>query len=268
MLHIALLGATGRMGRAVLDALTEAPDLRIVGALASPASSAIGDDIGSLCGRAECGVRVTSDPAVAVQRAQVALDFSLAEASARNTEACSARGCALVTGVTGLDDEAVACLHDAARRIAVVRAANMSLGVNLCLELAARAATVLRDYDVEILDVHHRHKRDAPSGTARELGAAVVRARGGDGHAAEHTRSRSEPRPQGGVGYASLRLGEVTGEHTVLFASAVERVEITHRATGRGAFAQGALSASRWVAGRPPGLYGMRDVLGLAPAHA
>jgi 4-hydroxy-tetrahydrodipicolinate reductase len=267
MLHIALLGATGRMGRAVLEALTDAPDLRIVGALASPASPAIGNDIGVLCGRADCGVRVTGDPAAALQQAHVALDFSVAEASARNTEACSTRGCALVTGVTGLDDAAVACLHDAARRIAIVQAANMSLGVALCLELAARAAAVLHDYDVEILDVHHRHKRDAPSGTARELGAAVAEARAQEGRVTEHTGSRSGPRPGGGIGYASLRLGEVTGEHTVLFASAGERVEITHRATGRGAFAQGALSAARWVAGRRPGLYGMRDVLGLAPAR-
>jgi 4-hydroxy-tetrahydrodipicolinate reductase len=267
MLDIALLGATGRMGRAVLEALAGAPDLRLVGALASPASSRLGHDVGEECGLPACGVQVTSDPAVALEHAHVAVDFSLAEASARNVAACSARGCSLVTGVTALDDAAIAALHDAARRIAIVRASNMSLGVNLCLELAARAAGVLRDYDVEILDVHHRHKRDAPSGTARELGAAVTAARAAGG-VAEHTGSRMGPRPHGGVGYASLRLGEVTGEHTVLFASAGERVEITHRATGRAAFAQGALAAARWIAGRAPGLYAMRDVFGLAPPRA
>ena len=266
MLDIALLGATGRMGRAVLEALADAPDLHLVGALASPASSGLGRDVGEVHGRAPYGVHVTSDPAVALERARLAIDFSLPDASARNVEACRAHGCALVMCVTGLDDAGVASLHDAARKIAIVRSSNTSLGVNLCVELAARAAAVLRDYDAEVLDVHHRHKRDAPSGTARELGAAIAAARGAT--LEELTGSRAGPRPQGGIGFASLRMGETTGEHTVVFASAGERVEITHRSAGRSAYAEGALLAARWVARRPPGLYGMRDVLGLGAPHA
>ena len=261
MLAVALLGATGRTGRAVLEALAGSPDLRLVGALASPTSSKLGRDVGEECARAPWGVSVTSDPAVALERARVAIDFSLPDAVARNIEACRARGCALVMCVTGLDDAHVASLHDAARQIAVVRSSNVSLGVNVCLELVARAAAVLRDYDAEILDVHHRHKRDAPSGTARELGAAIASARGAT--LEELTGSRAGPRPQGGVGFASLRMGETAGEHTVVFASAGERVEITHRSAGRSAYAQGALAAARWVVRQPPGLYGMREVLAL-----
>jgi 4-hydroxy-tetrahydrodipicolinate reductase len=256
MLEVALLGVTGRMGEAVLHALRAAPDLRLVGALASPRSRAAGRDAGELIGGPQLGVTVTDDPRVALHGARVVIDFSIAEVAARHVDACVERGCALVLGVTALDDACKAHVRAAAERIAIVQSPNMSLGVNLCFALVSRAAQVLADYDVEIVDVHHRLKRDAPSGTARHFGELIGAARGRS--AAEH--APAAPRD---VGYSSLRMGETAGEHTVLFASATERVEITHRAAGRAAFAAGALAAARWIAGRPPRLYGMDDVLGL-----
>jgi 4-hydroxy-tetrahydrodipicolinate reductase len=264
MLDVALLGATGRMGDAILHALRDAPDLRLVGALASPRSSMLGRDAGEVTGDAALGVAVTSDPDVALRDASVAIDFSVADAMARHVDACVARGCALVLGVTALDGACLARLRAAAARIAIVQSPNMSLGVNLCFALAAQAAAALADYDVEIVDVHHRHKRDAPSGTALRFGELVAAARGTP---AEPRAAAGGRRTPGSIGYSSLRLGEVAGEHTVLFANAAERIEITHRAGGRDAFAAGALAAARWAVAQVPGLYGMHDVLGLeAPA--
>jgi 4-hydroxy-tetrahydrodipicolinate reductase len=257
MLDLALLGATGRMGEAILLALRDAPDLRLVGALASAGSRGLGRDVGERRGGARLGVAVTDDPRVALRDARVAIDFSVAEAAASHVDACVEHGCALVLGVTALDEACMARVHAAAEHIAIVQSPNMSLGVNLCFALVARAARVLADYDVEIVDIHHRHKRDAPSGTARRLGDLVAAAREGV------TTSERAPGTSPSIGYSSLRLGEIAGEHTVLFASATERVEITHRAAGRAAFATGALAAARWAVGQAPGLYGMQDVLGL-----
>ena len=258
MLDIALLGATGRMGEAILDALRSAPDLRLVGALGSTRSRALGREIGERRGGARLGVAVTDDPRSALRDAGVAIDFSIADAVPSHVDACVDRGCALVLGVTALDDACKARVRAAAERIAIVQSPNMSLGVNLCFALAARAAAVLGDYDVEIVDIHHRHKRDAPSGTARRFGELITAAR-------NERRGSDREMPAGSkeLGYASLRMGEIAGEHTVIFANAAERVEITHRAAGRDAFAAGALAAARWLHGRPPGLYGMHDVLGL-----
>jgi 4-hydroxy-tetrahydrodipicolinate reductase len=259
MLRVALLGATGRMGRAVLEALPDWPDLELSGALASPASRALGRDAGEAAGLDATGVAVTADRGVALAQADVAIDFSLGVATQANVEACAARGCALVLGTTGYDAAAAAAVRAAAGRIAIVQAPNMSLGVNLCFALVAHAARVLRHYDVEIVDLHHRAKRDAPSGTALRFGEVVAAARG----TALVEARRAGSRPPDAVGFSSLRLGEGGGEHTVYFASPHERVEITHRSAGRAAYAAGALAAARWVAGRAPGLHGMEDVLGL-----
>jgi len=255
MIDVALLGATGRMGVAILQAWRSAPDLRLVGALASSRSSWLRRDAGEVCGLGSFDVRVSDDPDVALESAHVAIDFTIAQASARNLDACLRRNCALVLGVTALEETFLARLGAAAQRIAIVRSPNMSLGVNVCFALAARAARVLGDYEVEIVDRHHRHKRDAPSGTALRLGELVSNA-----------RTVSQPDASTGVGYASVRAGEVAGEHTVLFRNSSERVEITHRANGRAAYAAGALAAARWVCGQAPGLYGMHDVLGLEPS--
>lgn len=259
MLDLALLGATGRMGGAVLQSLPAASDVRLVGALASAASKELGRDIGDVAGIGELGIAVTSDPAAALARAAVAIDFSVAEAVASHVDACVRARCGLVLGVTALDDTVVASVRVAAREIAIVWSPNMSLGVNLCFALATRAAALLEGYDVEIIDLHHRHKRDAPSGTALQFGRLIERVR---------TRGTAPGQERGAgaskdVGITSLRMGEIAGEHTVMFVSATERVEITHRAAGRGAFAAGALAAARWVATKEAGLYGMHDVLGL-----
>jgi len=250
MLDVALFGATGRMGGAVLDALRAESDLRLVGALASPRSEWLGRDAGEAAGIGALGVVVTDDPPVALAGAQVCIDFSIADAAGRNLEACLQRECPLVLGVTALDDAFQARVRAAATRIPIVQSPNMSLGVNLCFALVERAARVLGDYDVEIVDVHHRHKRDAPSGTALRFGELIEAARG---------RGAGARPPR----FSSVRMGEVAGEHTVLFANATERVEITHRTAGRAPFAAGALAAARWVGAQRPGLYGMQDVLGL-----
>jgi 4-hydroxy-tetrahydrodipicolinate reductase len=249
MLAVALFGATGRMGGAILNALSAASDLRLVGALASSRSAWLGRDIGEVGdGAHPRGVIVTDDPAAALARAQVCIDFSIAEAASRHLEACIERQCALVLGVTALDDAFEARLSAAARRIPIVQSPNMSLGVNVCFSLVERAARALDNYDVEIVDIHHRHKRDAPSGTALQFGRLI--------DAAGARRAT----------FSSVRTGEVVGEHTVLFADANERVEITHRTAGRAPFAAGALSAARWVVRQPPGRYGMQEVLGLTDA--
>jgi 4-hydroxy-tetrahydrodipicolinate reductase len=259
MLRVALLGATGRMGRAVLEALPDWPDLRLAGALASPASPSLGRDAGEAAGLVATGVAITHDCAAALAGAEVAIDFSLGVATRAHVEACAAQGCALVLGTTGYDAAAAAAVRAAAARIAIVQAPNMSLGVNLCFALVARAAQVLRGYDVEIVDVHHRAKRDAPSGTALRFGEVLAAARG----TPLVTAPAAGARPPGAVGFSSLRMGEGGGEHTVFFASPHERVEITHRSAGRAAYAAGALAAARWLARCPPGLHGMEDVLGL-----
>ena len=253
MIDVALLGATGRMGVAILQAWRSAPDLRLVGALASSRSSWLRRDAGEVCGLGSFDVRVSDDPDVALESAHVAIDFTIAQASARNLDACLRRNCALVLGVTALEETFVVRLRAAAQRIAIVRSPNMSLGVNVCFALAARAARVLGTYEVEIVDRHHRHKRDAPSGTALRFGELI-----------SNVRTATQPDAKaGGVGYASVRADEVAGEHTVLFRNSSEQVEITHRANGRAAYAAGALAAARWACGQAPGLYGMHDVLGL-----
>jgi 4-hydroxy-tetrahydrodipicolinate reductase len=261
MLDVAVLGATGRMGRAVIQALEGAAGLRLCGALASRDSAALGRDAATVAGLAPRGIVVTADPRLALAPARVAIDFSVAGAVARHIEACRERGCALVLGVTGLDEALAEQLRAAAAQIAIVQSPNMSLGVNLCFALVARAARALAAYDAEVVDVHHRSKRDAPSGTALRFGELIAAARGVPLQAL--TGARAGARPPAAVGFSSLRAGDVGGEHTVLFAEADERVEITHRAAGRTAYAGGALAAARWVAERPRGLYGMHDVLGL-----
>lgn len=247
------------MIRAALDE----PDLKLSGGLVAEGSPACGADLGEMAGRRAIGILAASEAEVALEGADVAVDFSLPEATDAVLAACVSRRLPVVIGTTGLTDRQRAALEYAATQIAVLYSANMSVGLNLLRKLAADAASVLGpDYDVEILDVHHRHKKDAPSGSALELGAAVIEGRGLQGSAEIGRRPGDGPREAGAVGYASLRGGDVVGEHTVYLAGPGERVELTHRVTDRAAFAQGALRAARWLAGRALGLYRMDDVLG------
>lgn len=261
MLKVAIFGANGRMGQALIEAVAEAEDLAVSAALVRVENTLAGRDVVGAD-----ALSYTTDVTQALSEADVALDFTLPEATAANAAAAAEAGTPLVCGTTGLAREQRKALEQAARSIPVVYARNMSVGVNLALDLVARAAKVLGpDYDVEILEAHHRHKQDAPSGTALALGEAVADAQGRDFEAVYESgrAGRNGPRGEGSIGIASLRAGEIVGEHSVLFVGGRDRLEIRHQAQDRRLFADGALRAVRWVADQNPGLYGLGDVLGL-----
>jgi 4-hydroxy-tetrahydrodipicolinate reductase len=261
--RVAVLGATGRMGQSLIRALEADPGFELVGALAPGSSAALGKDAGEHSGLARrLGVSISADRAAVLGRADVALDFTLPEATLANLAACRARGCALLVGTTGLGAEARAALAAGAAQIPVLVAANTSLGIALLEKLVAQAAAALpADYDIEILEAHHRDKRDAPSGTARLLGEAAAAARGLPAPVAE--LGRAGARARGAIGYAAVRGGDLAGEHTVFYLGPGERLELSHRADDRATFARGALRAAAWLKGRPPGRYTMADVLEL-----
>lgn len=267
MLRVAVFGASGRMGRAILNCLTEASDLEAVGALTISDDPALGSDAGEHAGAGTLGVPLTDDRNQALNEAQVAIDFTLPSALVGNLEACVQTGTPLVVGTTGLSSAHYTALEAAAREIPLVYARNMSVGVNVFLSLVAEASRALgEDYDVEIIEAHHRQKVDAPSGTALAAGDAVAAARGQklEDLAVRTRDGQIGPRVPGTIGFSVIRGGQIVGEHTVLFIAPEERVELVHRATDRRTFARGALRAARWVAGRAPGLYSMSDVLGLS----
>jgi 4-hydroxy-tetrahydrodipicolinate reductase len=253
--RLAVLGASGRMGRAVLELAAADPDLEVVAAIDAPGGAAIGQRIG--------GARVTDDLASGLAAAEVYVDFS-APAATRAAAHSAPAGLGAVIGTTGLGAEDAAALAGLAARAPVLISANFSLGVNLLLALAEQAARALPGWDAEVVELHHRRKRDAPSGTALALGGALAA-----GHAVALDQvactARSGdvgPRPDGQIGFATVRGGDVVGDHTVMFLGEGERVEISHKATSRLNFAQGAVRAACWLAGREPGLYTMQDVLG------
>lgn len=267
MLKVAILGAAGRMGRTILACLAETEQMRLVGAVTEPADPALGLDAAENAGLAAAGVVLTDDRSQALHGAQVAIDFTLPAATEANLRACEENGTALVIGTTGLTDRHHAMLKAAAHNIPLVYARNMSVGVNVFMELVARAARALGDdYDVEIIEAHHRNKVDAPSGTALELGERVAAEKGRrlEDLAVRGRDGVTGPRVPGTIGFSAIRGGNIVGEHTVLFVSAEEQLEFRHRAQDRKTFARGALRAAAWVAGRAPGLYSMSDVLGLA----
>jgi len=262
---IAIFGMTGRMGQSLLRALRELPGpLALCGAIASPQSGRLGRDAAGE--GAPTGVLITSDINQGIRGAAVAADFSLGVCVAAHARACAAAGIPILIGATGIDAANRAALEQAAAVIPVLIAPNTSVGVSVVAKLVSVAALGLGPaYDVEISEVHHRMKRDAPSGTALALGEAIAQARSQSlRDVAIYDRTgQGAARTPGSIGFSSLRAGDIVGEHTVTFASAGERVEITHRATDRITFARGALRAAEWLVGRPAGLYGMQDVLGL-----
>lgn len=264
-LSIAIAGVSGRMGRALLEAVAADDNCVLGAALDRPASPLLGQDAGGVYG-AVSGVAVSDQVPAALTVSQVLIDFTRPEATFGYLESCAAAGVPLVIGTTGFDEDGKARIRDAARTIPVVFAPNMSVGVNLLMKLAELAAQVLQDgYDIEIIEAHHRHKVDAPSGTALGLGQAVARALDRDlAQCAVYGREgvTGERDPQT-IGFATVRGGDIVGDHTLLFAGIGERVELIHKASSRATFAQGALRAAKWLQGRAPGLYDMRDVLGL-----
>jgi 4-hydroxy-tetrahydrodipicolinate reductase len=267
LLKIAVLGAAGRMGRAILSCAQQDDDLLVTGAVTQPGDPLLGRDAGELVGGRTLDVPLTDDCKHAVHGAQTAIDFTVPTVTEANVRACVDGGTALVIGTTGLEDRQLRALQAAAHEIPIVYARNMSVGVNVFMELVARAAKALGDeYDVEILEAHHRNKIDAPSGTALALGERIAAARGRKlADLAVHSRlGRTGPRVPGTIGFAVTRGGNIVGEHTVRFIGPEEHVEFTHEAQDRKTFARGALRAARWAAGRAPGLYTMADVLGFA----
>jgi 4-hydroxy-tetrahydrodipicolinate reductase len=266
-LRLVLLGVAGRMGRMLTQVAPDTLGLKLVAALAPEGDSTLGADSGAAFGQGPNGVSVTCDIAAALANADVVVDFSSPEATVGMARAAAKAKVAHIIGTTGFTDDDLAVIAQAARDTVIVRSGNMSLGVNLLAVLVERAAKALGPaWDAEIVEMHHRLKVDAPSGTALLLGEAVARGRGVDlaTHSARGRDGVTGARPTGEIGFASLRGGTVVGDHTVIFAGAGERIELSHRAEDRGVFARGALAAALWTRGKAPGLYSMADVLGLS----
>ncbi|MHB8886355.1 MAG: 4-hydroxy-tetrahydrodipicolinate reductase [Methylovirgula sp.] len=266
-LRLIVAGAAGRMGRVLIDLITHTEGVTLAGALVGGESKFLGQDAGTLAGCGPLGVAVSSDPLGCVIAADGIIDFSSPRASVELAALAAQARIAHVIGTTGFSNDDLKAISAAARHAAIVRSGNMSLGVNLLAGLVEKAARTLGiDFDIEIAEMHHRMKVDAPSGTALLLGAAAARGRGVD---LEENSVRSRDghtgaRVPGSIGFASLRGGTVVGDHMVVFAGQGERLELAHRAEDRGIFARGALHAAVWAQGRKPGLYSMADVLGLA----
>lgn len=262
--RLAVFGITGRMGQSLLRALREQTpgEFTLSGALASSGSASLGLDA-ALAG-VPSGIPITADLREALQGAGVAIEFSVGEAVIDHARACALAHVPLLVGTTGLPDAARETLRALSRDIPILVAANTSVGLTVVATLARFATAALgSDFDVEILEAHHRDKRDAPSGTARLLGEAVAAARGRSLHdlAVYDRHGLNAPRQQGSIGFSVLRGGDIIGEHTLIFTAAGERVEISHRVSDRQIFARGALKAAAWLIGRPVGLYGMENVL-------
>jgi len=254
------------MGQAIINCLADHDDLTLAGAVTEPGDPALGRDAGEHAGLEPLGVPLTDERSQALSGIHDAIDFTLPAALDANVRACVEHGTALVIGTTGLGDAQRATLERAALEIPLVYARNMSIGVNVFMDLVSRAAAVLGgDYDVEIAEAHHRQKVDAPSGTALDLGerVAAVKGRRLEDLAVFNRHGHTGPRVPETIGFSVTRAGSIVGDHTVLFAALEEEIELSHRALDRKTFARGAVRAARWLAGQPPGLYSMRDVLGL-----
>jgi 4-hydroxy-tetrahydrodipicolinate reductase len=263
--RIGVFGANGRMGRMIVKAVAEAGSAALAAAGVRPGSADLGVDAGTLAGLPPLGL-ATTDRNAEVLAADVAIDFTLPDATLAHAADAADAGTPFVTGTTGLSADQEAALAAIATRIPVVYAPNMSVGVNLLLALVERVAAALGDpWDIEIVEMHHNRKVDAPSGTAVGLGRAAAQGRGRrfEDVAVLSREGHTGPRVAGQIGFATMRGGDVIGEHTVVFAGPSERIELGHRAGGRHIFANGAVTAAQWAVGRAPGLYSMRDVLGL-----
>lgn len=266
MQRIAVMGAAGRMGKTLIEAVQQAAGAELTAAIDRPDSSLIGADVGELAGLGRLGVNLAGDLQDVLQDFDVLIDFTHPSVTLQNLEICRAAGKAIVIGTTGFTPEQKQRLLEAAADVPVVFAANFSVGVNLCLKLLDMAARVLGDeVDIEIIEAHHRHKVDAPSGTALRMGEVVAEALGRDLHkvAVYGREGQTGARARETIGFATVRAGDVVGDHTVLFAADGERVEITHKASSRMTFARGAVRSALWVKGRAPALYDMQDVLEL-----
>jgi 4-hydroxy-tetrahydrodipicolinate reductase len=266
-MRLIVAGAGGRMGRALTRVITETPGAVLAGALEAPGSALLGKDAGVLAGVPANGVMLSPDLWAMSENADGILDFTVPAATIANVAIAAQRGLVHVVGTTGLSASDDAVIRSVTNRAIVVKSGNMSLGVNLLAALVKRVAQSLDDsFDIEILEMHHKSKVDAPSGTALMLGEAAASGRNItlQAHSARGRDGLTGPRRRGDIGFASLRGGTATGDHTVIFAGNMERIELTHRAEDRTMFAQGALKAALWAHGKNPGFYTMADVLGIA----
>ena len=263
--RIAVAGASGRMGRMLIEAIHHSDDCVLAGALDVPGSPALGIDATAFLGSAS-GVAITSDLRQGLAQAQVLIDFTRPEGTLAHLEVCKDLGVKLVIGTTGFSDAQKQTLAEGAKQVAVMLAPNMSVGVNVTLKLLEMAAKALSTgYDIEIVEAHHRHKVDAPSGTALKMGEVIADALGRDlAECAVYERyGHTGARDPSSIGFATVRGGDIVGDHTVLFAGIGERIEITHKSSSRETYAQGSLRAVRFLADKPQGLFDMFDVLGL-----
>ena len=266
MIKVVVAGAGGRMGGRLVSLIRESAVLQLVGAVERKGHPAVGEDAGEVAGCGRVGVVVSDDLTAHADRAEVLIDFTTPEATLEHLGVMAARRKAMVIGTTGLSEEQLAELRTRARPIPCVFSPNMSVGVNVILKaIAEMARTLGEDYDIEVLEAHHRLKKDAPSGTALKIAQVLAKATGKDldAVAAYGRKGMIGERKRGEIGVQVIRAGDIVGDHTVLFGGIGERIEITHRAQSRDTFARGALRASRWVVKQPPGLYDMQDVLGL-----
>jgi 4-hydroxy-tetrahydrodipicolinate reductase len=266
MTRIAITGAAGRMGKVLIEAVSQTADVSLGAAIVSPNSSLAGVDIGELAGFGKLGMKTSTSLQQVADNFDVLIDFTNPHLTLQNLAECAQLGKMLVIGTTGLDEAQKQVLRDYASAMPVVYAPNMSVGINLLLDILHRVASVLQDgYDVEIIETHHRHKVDAPSGTAIRLGEVVADAMGRElkSCAVYGREGIMSSRTSTEIGFATVRAGDVVGDHTVLFASEGERIEITHKASSRMTFAKGAVRAASWLMQKPAGLYDMQDVLGL-----
>ena len=264
-ISIAIAGASGRMGQMLIEAVRAADDCVLSGALDIAASPAIGLDAGAFAGQTT-GVLISADIAQGLKNSRVLIDFTRPEGTMAHLAVCRANGVAMVIGTTGFTDSQKAEIAESAKHIPIMMAPNMSVGVNVTLKLLEMAAKALATgYDIEIIEAHHRHKVDAPSGTALKMGEVIAEALGRDlkdcaVYAREGVTGERDP---SSIGFATIRGGDIVGDHTVLFAGTGERIEITHKSSSRSTYAQGSLRAARFLAGQQAGLFDMFDVLGL-----
>ncbi len=263
---IAVTGASGRMGRSLIEAVRDDAGAVLSAAIERPGSSCCGVDAGEIAGIGAVNVTIGENPVDAIRNSDVLIDFTRPEVTLANIELCVQYGCKMVIGTTGFSDAEKAVIEDASKEIAIVFAPNMSVGVNLCFKLLDMAARVMgNEVDIEVVEAHHRHKIDAPSGTALRMGEVVADALGRDlKECAVYGREgNTGERDRGTIGFETIRAGDIVGDHTVLFADIGERVEITHKASSRLTFAKGAVRAAGWLMARENGLFDMQDVLGL-----
>jgi 4-hydroxy-tetrahydrodipicolinate reductase len=266
MLRIALVGVSGRMGLSLIKAVAAAEHAELTVAVSRPDSLAIGKDAGELAGISPLGVTVSDNLAAKIDQFDVLIDFTRPDASMEYIEICRQAGKQIVIGTTGYSEAQKATIAEAAKDVALVIAPNMSVGVNLSLKLLEMTAKVMGDYtDIEVIEAHHRHKIDAPSGTALRMGEVVAATLGRDlkDCAIYGREGDTGARDRKTIGFSTIRAGDIVGEHTVMFADDGERVEITHKATSRMTFANGAVRAAVWLASKPQGWFDMQDVLGL-----